>query len=102
MGRHTLNWDLVQLGGYKVKSGDDHMSVEIPLYSPGMTYEVCLCLCTLFSSRHFVYLWCHLVVWCSVDSVNHSSVLLAERLLQYCNIEQRLNMNAAGMCRISV
>ncbi|KAI4895748.1 hypothetical protein NFI96_024036, partial [Prochilodus magdalenae] len=39
VGQRRLDWELVQLGGYKLKSEEDHLSVELPLYSPGMTYE---------------------------------------------------------------
>ncbi|MCI4377373.1 hypothetical protein PGIGA_G00202940 [Pangasianodon gigas] len=39
VGDRRLDWELVQLGGYRLDGGDDHFSVEIPLYSPGMAYE---------------------------------------------------------------
>ncbi|XP_017565357.1 zona pellucida protein AX 4 [Pygocentrus nattereri] len=39
VGQRRIDWELVWLGGYKLKSEDDHLSVELPLYSPGMTYE---------------------------------------------------------------
>lgn len=39
VGGHKLDWELGQLGGYRLDGRDDHFSVEIPLYSPGITYE---------------------------------------------------------------
>ncbi|XP_072544679.1 zona pellucida protein AX 4 [Salminus brasiliensis] len=39
VGQRRLDWELVRLGDYRLKSSDDHLSVEMPLYSPGMTYE---------------------------------------------------------------
>lgn len=40
VGDRRLDGELVQLGGYRLDGGDDHFSLEIPLYSPGIAYEV--------------------------------------------------------------
>lgn len=40
VGDRRLDRELVQLGGYKLGGDDDHFSVEILLYSPGVAYEV--------------------------------------------------------------
>uniref|UniRef100_A0AAY4EGB6 ZP domain-containing protein n=1 Tax=Denticeps clupeoides TaxID=299321 RepID=A0AAY4EGB6_9TELE len=40
VGGLRLDWELVELGGYTVSAQVDHLSMEVPLYSPGMTYEV--------------------------------------------------------------
>ncbi|KAJ8338201.1 hypothetical protein SKAU_G00371670 [Synaphobranchus kaupii] len=39
LGNHRLDWELVELGGYIMKTEKDYVSVELPLYSLGMTYE---------------------------------------------------------------
>uniref|UniRef100_A0AAY4EFT7 ZP domain-containing protein n=1 Tax=Denticeps clupeoides TaxID=299321 RepID=A0AAY4EFT7_9TELE len=39
VGGLRLDWELVELGGYTVSAQVDHLSMEVPLYSPGMTYE---------------------------------------------------------------
>ncbi|XP_022534131.2 zona pellucida protein AX 4 isoform X1 [Astyanax mexicanus] len=39
VGQRMLDWELVRLGDYRLKSKNDYLSVEMPLYSPGMTYE---------------------------------------------------------------
>lgn len=40
VGDHRLDGTLVQLGRYRLDGGDDHFSIEIPLNSPGIVYEV--------------------------------------------------------------
>ncbi|XP_055757053.1 uncharacterized protein LOC129835438 [Salvelinus fontinalis] len=39
LGDRRLDWELVEMGGFTVETEEDYFSVEIPLYSPGMTYE---------------------------------------------------------------
>ncbi|XP_035267189.1 uncharacterized protein LOC118224108 isoform X2 [Anguilla anguilla] len=39
LGNRRLDWELVELGGYLTKTGEDYFSIELPLYSLGMTYE---------------------------------------------------------------
>ncbi|XP_061091892.1 uncharacterized protein LOC133124589 isoform X2 [Conger conger] len=39
LGNRRLDWELVELGGYILKTEEDYFSVELPLYSLGMTYE---------------------------------------------------------------
>ena len=41
LGNRRLDWELVELGGYIMKTEEDYFSIELPLYSLGMTYEVC-------------------------------------------------------------
>lgn len=40
IGDRRLDWELVEMGGFTVETEEDYFSVEIPLYSPDMTYEV--------------------------------------------------------------
>lgn len=40
VGGERLDWELMQLGGYSIVARNDRFSVDVPLYSQGMTYEV--------------------------------------------------------------
>ncbi|KAG5284615.1 hypothetical protein AALO_G00028630 [Alosa alosa] len=39
MGGQRLDWELVQLAGFSLVAEKDQLSVDVPLYSQGMTYE---------------------------------------------------------------
>ncbi|KAG9346355.1 hypothetical protein JZ751_006666, partial [Albula glossodonta] len=39
LGKHRLDWELVDIAGYVVEAEEEYLSVELPLYSLGMTYE---------------------------------------------------------------
>ncbi|XP_056156174.1 uncharacterized protein LOC130130490 [Lampris incognitus] len=39
LGSRRLDWELVEMGDFRLEAEEDYFSVEIPLYSPGMTYE---------------------------------------------------------------
>lgn len=40
LGPNRIDWKLIETGGFTVETKQDLVSVEIPLFSPGMTYEV--------------------------------------------------------------
>lgn len=40
VGHRRLDWELVELGQLLLEVEDDHLSVDIPLSAPGITYEV--------------------------------------------------------------
>lgn len=40
LGGHRLDWELVERAGMVVDADEDLLAVEIPLHSPGVTYEV--------------------------------------------------------------
>ncbi|KAL2079613.1 hypothetical protein ACEWY4_025357 [Coilia grayii] len=39
VGGRRLDWELVELGGFELELEEDYLSVELPLFAPGMTYE---------------------------------------------------------------
>ncbi|XP_062305331.1 uncharacterized protein LOC134009721 isoform X2 [Osmerus eperlanus] len=39
LGANRIDWKLIEMGGFTVETKKDLVSVEIPLFSPGMTYE---------------------------------------------------------------
>lgn len=40
VGGMKLDWELVELGGFSLDPHELYLSLEIPLYAPGMAYEV--------------------------------------------------------------
>jgi len=40
VGGMKLNWELVELGGFSLDPHELYLSLEVPLYAPGMAYEV--------------------------------------------------------------
>lgn len=40
LGGERLDWELVQIIGSSIVARNDQFSVDVPLYSQGMTYEV--------------------------------------------------------------
>lgn len=40
MGGQRLDWELMQLAGYSLVVKNDQFSMDVPLFSQGMTYEV--------------------------------------------------------------
>ncbi|XP_047242025.1 uncharacterized protein LOC124880743 [Girardinichthys multiradiatus] len=39
LGARRLEWDLVEMGGFKMEAEDNYLTVKIPFYSPGMIYQ---------------------------------------------------------------
>ncbi|XP_058631293.1 uncharacterized protein LOC131540469 isoform X5 [Onychostoma macrolepis] len=39
VGRMKLDWELVELGGFSLDPHELYLSLEVPLYAPGMAYE---------------------------------------------------------------
>ncbi|XP_056603103.1 uncharacterized protein LOC130420054 isoform X1 [Triplophysa dalaica] len=39
VGDMRLDWDLVELGGFSLEAHEHYLSLEVPLYAPGMAYE---------------------------------------------------------------
>ncbi|XP_043096213.1 uncharacterized protein LOC122345804 [Puntigrus tetrazona] len=39
VGRRRLDWELVELGGFSLDARELYLSLEVPLYAPGMAYE---------------------------------------------------------------
>ncbi len=40
VGRMRLDWELMELGGFSLEPHKLYLSLEVPLYAPGMAYEV--------------------------------------------------------------
>lgn len=40
VGGMKLNWELVEIGGFSLDPQELYLSLEVPLYAPGMAYEV--------------------------------------------------------------
>lgn len=40
VGDMRLDWDLVELGGFSLEAHEHYLSLKVPLYAPGMAYEV--------------------------------------------------------------
>lgn len=40
VGGMRLDWELVELGGFYLNPHELYLSLEVPLYAPGMAYEV--------------------------------------------------------------
>lgn len=40
VGGMRLDWEMVELGGISLDAHELYLSMEVPLYAPGMVYEV--------------------------------------------------------------
>ncbi|XP_029931936.1 uncharacterized protein LOC115376482 isoform X2 [Myripristis murdjan] len=75
LGARRLDWELVELGGFRLEAEEEYFSVEIPLDSPGMTYED-------LSLRG-------LVATAEVSVVDADSLKVEDQLVQTCTFPVR-------------